>query len=101
VPDARVELVRDNAVVFSAVTNQSGGFRIAKASGHYLLRVTSARFSPAAREIDVDFDVADAVNKRNLYVLLGPEICAESCSTVTADKSEFRSIVRRTNAHGR
>jgi hypothetical protein len=94
-PDAKVELVRNDAVVFTTTTDQSGGFGFKHVSGLYTLRVREEKHSPAAREIKVELELASAAQNRNLFVLLGPAACSESCSTITTSRKEFETVVRR------
>ena len=96
---AKVELVREDNVIVSATTGQDGGFRFTHVEGNYELRVTAAHFSPASREILVSMELARAVRGQNLYVLMGPGVCAESCSLITTSKKEFQEIVRRNSGH--
>jgi hypothetical protein len=95
VAGAKVELVRDDRVVFETTTDKSGAFKFKDANGLFLLRVLDGRFASAEREVQVGFELAYAAQNRNLFVLLGPSACADSCSTITTSKKEFEQIVRR------
>jgi hypothetical protein len=98
-PDAKVELVKNDAVVLTTTTDPSGGFRFEHVGGLYTLRVRDGKHSPASREIKVEFELGSAAQNRNLFVLLGPSACAESCSTVTTSRKEFNQIVRWNSRH--
>jgi hypothetical protein len=99
IPDAKVELLRNDAVVLATTSDASGGFRFDHVDGHYLLRVTESKYSPATREILVEWKLGRAVELHNLFVLLGPSVCADSCSMIVTSKKEFEEVTRRNKGH--
>ena len=99
VADVEVTLVRDDKVAYRARTDQSGEFRFGRVSGPYVLRVARSVYAPAAREIVVTDELVTRVERKKLYVILGPGACADECSEVLTSKHEFEREIRAKNRH--
>jgi hypothetical protein len=96
---AKVSLVRDDAIVLSTQTNQSGEFRFDHASGRYLFRVERTEFSPAAHEIVATDEIVTDLERKRLYVVVGPGACTDECSSVSTSKREFDRVIRENSRH--
>ena len=95
VVDLEVTLTRDDKVAFRTRTDKSGGFRFEHVSGPYLFRVERSEYAPAAREIVVTDEIVTNLERKKLYVILGPGACADECSSVLTSKKDFEKSIRR------
>jgi hypothetical protein len=95
VADVDVMLVKDDQVAFQTRTNASGEFRFEHVSGRYMFRVARSKYAPAAREIVVTDEIVTRVQRKKLYVILGPGACMDECSAVVTSKREFEQTIHR------
>jgi hypothetical protein len=99
--DLDVALVRDGKVTLQTKTNESGGFHFEHVpSGPYTLRVARTQYAPAVREIVVTDEIVTVVERKKLYVILGPGACQDACSSVLTSKKEFDREIRKHNRRG-
>ncbi|MGA9585328.1 MAG: carboxypeptidase-like regulatory domain-containing protein [Terracidiphilus sp.] len=89
-----VTLVRDDKVAYQTKTDKSGEFRFDHVSGQYTLRVARSAYAPATREIVVTDEMVTALERKKLYIILGPGACADACSSVLTNKKEFDKAIR-------
>jgi hypothetical protein len=94
-----VTLSKDDKVIFSTRTNQSGNFRFDRISGIFMFKVARSEFAPAARSIVVRDELVTYLQKKKLYVILGPSACADACSSVLTSKQEFDHIIQKKTRH--
>jgi hypothetical protein len=99
VPNAEITLVRDNAVAYTTRTDKSGAFRIDGVTGAYTFHVGRTAYAPASREINVQFEVITGIERRKLYVIVGPGTCKDECSAVYPSKHEFDRAIKEKNRH--
>ena len=96
VVDLEVTLTRDENVVFKTQTDRSGAFGFARVPpGPYLLRVKRSVNAPAERQIVVTDEVVTALERKKLYVILGPGVCQDACSSVLTSKKDFDKAIRK------
>jgi Carboxypeptidase regulatory-like domain len=96
-PAANVEvtLSQDDKVRMSTHTDQSGKFRIDHVQGDYMFRVARTLNAPAAHAIVVRAEIATYIERKKLYIVLGPGACADECSLVVTSKEEFEHAIRK------
>lgn len=95
-----VTLSRDEKVAFQTQTDNSGRFRFEHvSSGSYQFCVKRSVDAPAERQIVVTNEVVTALERKKLYVILGPGKCQDACSSVLASKREFDRAVRKMTRH--
>jgi hypothetical protein len=94
-----VSLVRDEKVMYRTRTDGSGGFEFEHVSGPYLFRVERSEYAPAAREIAVTDEIMTLLQRKKLYVILGPGVCKDACSSVLTSKKDFNRTIREKNRH--
>ena len=99
VPGLQVMLVRDEKVAVQTRTDKSGEFRFEHVKGPYVLRVERSQYAPAAREIVVTDEIVTLVERKKLYVILGPGACMDECSSVLTSKREFNRVIREKSRH--
>jgi hypothetical protein len=99
VVDVEVTLVRDNKLSYQTKTDKSGEFRFDHVSGQYTFRMARSEYAPAIREIVVTDEVVTALERKKLYVILGPGACADACSAVLTSKREFDRALRERTKH--
>jgi hypothetical protein len=99
VADLEVTLVKDEKVAFQTRTDKSGEFRFEHVSGRYMFRVARSEYAPAAREIVVTDEIVTRVERKKLYVILGPGACMDECSAVVTSKREFERDIREKQKH--
>ncbi len=99
VVDVQVTLVQDNKVVYQARTDKSGEFRFDHVKGSYTFQVARTQYSPATREIVVTGEVVTAVERKKLYVILGPGACMDACSSIFTNKRDFDRAIRKMSTH--
>jgi hypothetical protein len=92
--DLEVTLTRDEKVVFRTRTDKSGEFGFEHVSGPYLFRIARSEYAPAAREIVVTDEIVTNLERKKLYVILGPGACTDECSSVLTSKREFDRAIR-------
>jgi len=95
---AEVTLVRNSAVAASAQTDGSGAFQFTKASGNYTLHVGRTEFAPADRDVIVTDEVVTHLERKKLYIVVGPGVCKDECSSVLTSKKEFQQLMKKNNA---
>jgi len=96
---AEVALDQDGKPVYTTRTDDRGAFRFDHASGHYTFRVARTEYAPAAKEVIVDFQIASQVQRKKLYVIVGPGACADECSAVFTSKHDFQKVLKEKNRH--
>jgi hypothetical protein len=99
VVNAEVTLVRGEKVVYSTRTNGDGAFRIEHVSGNYTFRVGRTEYAPAAQEVVVTDEIVTHLERRKLYVVVGPGACMDACSSVYTSKQEFEKAIRKNSRH--
>jgi hypothetical protein len=99
VPNAEVTLDQDGTVAARTHTDQRGAFHFDHVLGHYWLRVARTENAPAAREIAVGDLIESYVERKKLYVVVGPGACADACSSVYTSKHEFEKAIKDKNRH--
>jgi len=97
VANLEVTLNRDNKVAFRTSTSQSGEFRFEHVSGRFTFRVARSEYAPAVREIVVTDEIATRVERKRLYVILGPGACMDECFQVLTNKHDFDREIREKN----
>ena len=97
--DLEVTLTRDGKVVFRSRTDKSGAFRFEHVSGPYVFHVQRSNDAPAAREIVVTDEIVTNLERKKLYVILGPGACMDECSSVLTSKRDFDRAIREKNRH--
>jgi hypothetical protein len=93
--NVEVTLSQDDKVRASTRTNANGGFRFDHVDGSYLFRVARTENAPAAHQIVVRAELATYIERKKLYVVLGPGACADECSLVVTSKQEFEHAIRK------
>ncbi len=99
VADLEVTLVKDDKVAFQTRTNTSGEFHFEHVSGRYMFRVARSDYAPAVREIVVTDEIVTRVERKKLYVIVGPGACMDECSAVVTSKREFERDIREKQKH--
>lgn len=98
--DLGVVLERDDKVVYQTKTDQSGQFRFDHVhGGSYLFRVERSKDAPAERQIVVTDEIVTVLERKKLYVVLGPGACQDACSAVLTSKKDFDRAIRKNNRH--
>ena len=64
-----------------------------------MFKVARSEFAPAARSIVVRDELVTYLQKKKLYVILGPGACADACSSVLTSKQEFDHIIQKKTRH--
>lgn len=97
VPGIEVSLVKPDTVTLqlSTRTDQSGAFHFDKVKGDYLFQVARTKYAPAERAIFVTDEIVTHLERKKLYVVLGPGACQDACSAVLTSKKEFDKALRR------
>ena len=54
---------------------------------------------PQLREIVVTDEVVTALERKKLYVILGPGACQDECSLILTSKHDFDREIRKRNRH--
>ncbi len=97
--DVEVTLVRNDKIAYQTRTDKSGEFRFDHVSGQFTFRVARSEYSAAIREILITDEVVTALERKKLYVILGPGACKDECSLVLTSKREFDRTIRAKNKH--
>ena len=101
-PMAKLEvtLTRDEQTAYRTQTDKAGEFRFEHVgSGPYLFRVRRSANAPAERQIVVTDEMVTALERKKLYVILGPGACQDACSSVVTSKRDFDRAIRKNNRH--
>jgi hypothetical protein len=99
VANAEVTLDRDGTVIYRTRSDQVGAFHFDHVLGHYWFRVARTENAPAAREIEVGDLIESYLERKRLYVIVGPGACADACSSVFTSKHEFEKAIKDKNRH--
>jgi Carboxypeptidase regulatory-like domain len=98
--DLGITLVRDDKVAYQAKTDKSGEFRFEHVpAGPYLFRVERSKDAPAERQIVVTDEIVTVLERKKLYVILGPGACQDACSAILTSKKDFDRAIRKNNRH--
>ncbi len=97
VVNVEVTLVRDDKVAFRTRTDGAGAFDFDHVSGKFWLRVARSDFAPAAREVTVQSELVTYLERKKLYVVVGPGACMDECSSVFTSRNEFDQAIRKLN----
>ena len=99
-PDLVVKLLRDEKVAYQTRTEKSGGFQFEHVhGGTYLFRVERSKDAPAERQIVVTDEIVTVLERKKLYVLLGPGACEDACSAVLTSKKDFDRAIQKNKRH--
>jgi len=99
VVNAEVTLAQDETVAFRTRTDAAGAFHFDHVLGHYWFRVARTEYAPAAREIYVGDLIESYVQRKKLYVIVGPGACADECSSIFTNKRDFEHAIQKMNRH--
>jgi hypothetical protein len=99
VAHAEVTLNQDGKPVYTTRTDDRGAFHFDHASGQFTFRVARTEYAPAAQEVIVDFQIASSLERKKLYVIVGPGACADACSSVFFSKHEFQRALKEKKRH--
>jgi hypothetical protein len=99
VVNAEVTLVRDEKVVYSTRTGGDGAFRIEHVLGRYIFRVGRTEYAPAEGEVVVTNEIVTHLERKELYVVVGPGACMDACSSVFTSKREFEKAIAKSSRH--
>jgi len=99
VADLEVALLRDNKIAYQTRTDKNGEFRFDRVAGQFTFRVARAEYSAAVREIVVSDEIVTTLQRKKLYVILGPGACKDECSSVLTSKRDFDRAIRKKNKH--
>jgi hypothetical protein len=97
VPDIEVALVKPDTIALTlrSRTNQSGLFNFDKVKGDYIFQVARSKYAPAERAIFVTDEIVTHLERKKLYIVLGPGACQDACSAVLTSKKDFDKALRR------
>ena len=100
VADLEVRLLQDGRVVYRTKTDQSGAFGFGHvAAGSYVFRIERSKYASAERQIAVTEEIVTVLQRKKLFVVLGPGACQDACSAVLTSKKEFDKAMRRNRRH--
>jgi Carboxypeptidase regulatory-like domain len=97
--DVEVTLSRDGKPTFKTRTDKTGWFRFEHVSGPYTFQVARTQYAPVLREIVVTDEVVTALERKKLYVILGPGACQDECSLILTNKHDFDREIHKRNRH--
>jgi hypothetical protein len=98
--DLAVTLLRDDKVAYRTQTDKSGRFKFGRvAAGPYVFRVARSKDAPAERQIVVTDEIVTVLERKKLYILLGPGACQDACSALFTSKKDFEKAIRKNNRH--
>ena len=97
--NAEVTLDQDGAVKYRTRTDDRGAFKFDHVVGHYWLRVARTQYAPAAREVGVGDLVETYLERKKLYVVVGPGACEDACSSVYTSRREFEKAIKKNKRH--
>jgi hypothetical protein len=95
--DVEVTLSRDGKIAFQARTDKTGWFRFERISGSFTFQVARTEYAPAIRDIVVTDEVVTALERKKLYVILGPGACQDECSLILTNKHDFDREIQKRN----
>jgi hypothetical protein len=98
-PNVPIKLFRDEKVAAETRTDNSGAFEFEHVKGPFQLRVERTQYAPAARDIVVTDEIVTHLERKKLYVILGPGACQDECSAVLTSKKEFDRALRKNQRH--
>lgn len=99
-PNLSIKLVRDEKTVAETRSDAAGEFEFEHVpSGQYTFRIDRSHFAPAARDIIVTDEIVTHLERKKLYVILGPGACQDECSAVLTSKRDFDRTIRKNNRH--
>lgn len=99
-PNVTVTLLRDEKVSAETRTDAEGLFEFEHLkSGPYMFRVARTKYAPAARDIIVTDEIVTHLERKKLYVILGPGACQDECSAVLTSKRDFDKTIRKNSRH--
>lgn len=99
-PNLSIKLVRDEKTVAETRSDGAGEFEFEHVpSGQYTFRIDRSHFAPAARDIIVTDEIVTHLERKKLYVILGPGACQDECSAVLTSKRDFDRTIRKNNRH--
>ena len=100
VPDLKVTLVRDENTRAETRTGSTGAFSFDRVpAGSYMFQIARSQYAPAARDIIVTDEIVTHLERKKLYVILGPSACQDECSAVLTSSREFDRTIRKNNRH--
>jgi len=95
-----VKLLRDEKSIAETQTDESGNFEFERIpSGPYVFRVARSQYAPAARDIVITDEIVTHLERKKLYVVLGPGACQDECSAVLTSKRDFDRTIRKNRRH--
>ena len=95
-----VTLLRDDKIAYQTKTDKSGLFQFGHVhGGPYVFRVERSKDAPAERQIIVTDEIVTVLERKKLYVILGPGACQDACSAVLTSKKDFDRAIRKNNRH--
>ena len=98
--DLKISLLQDDKLAYETQTDAQGRFKFEHVrAGAFTLRIDRTKFAPASRQIVVTDEVVTYLERKKLYVILGPAQCEDACSAVLTSKKEFDREVRKNNRH--
>jgi hypothetical protein len=98
--DVGITLLRDEKVAYQTKTDKAGEFQFEQVSrGPYLFRVERSKDAPAERQIVVTDEIVTVLERKKLYIVLGPGACQDACSAVFTSKKDFDKAIRKNNRH--
>jgi len=95
--NAEITLERDNIVAYKTTTDDAGEFEFEHITGDYSFRVARTKYAPALREIHVGELIQSYMQRRKLYVIVGPGACTDSCSSIYTSKHDFQRAIQKRN----
>jgi hypothetical protein len=90
-----VKLFRDEKLAAETRTDDTGAFEFEHVKGPFQFRVERTQYAPAARDIVVTDEIVTHLERKKLYVILGPGACQDECSAVLTSKRDFDRVLRR------
>jgi hypothetical protein len=99
VVNTEITLVRDETVAYRTRSDSAGAFHFDHVSGKFTFRVARTEYAPAAREINVRAEIVTYLQRKKLYVIVGPGACMDECSSVLTSKSEFDRAIKKNSRH--
>ena len=99
-PNVIVSLLRDEKISAETHTDFEVQFEFEKLkTGPYALQKTQTQYAPAARDIVVTDEIVTHLERKKLYVVLGPGACQDECSAVLTSKRDFDRTIRKNSRH--
>lgn len=99
-PDIVVRLLRDENVNAETRTDKSGRFDFERMhSGPYVLRIPRSQYAPATRDLVITDEIVTHLERKKLFIILGPGACQDECSAVLTSKRDFERTIRKNKRH--